>query len=114
MNSTHDTQDSTPRRPRRAARTLGLVLVGTAALALGMPGCDDDKPRVKKVTKTANNANANQRATTRPTGSRVGAFAGSAYAARRAADAARGGGNDSSSSNTTRSGFGSSGRSAVS
>ena len=88
-------------RPRRMTRSIGLVLVGTAALMLGMPGCDNDRSKPSPGGAAAS--------TTQP--SRHSGAHG-AYMAGRGAGNTRSSSSAAHPTHVSRGGFGSTGHSA--
>jgi hypothetical protein len=91
-------QDGHSQRPRRMSRSIALVLVGTASLMLGMPGCDDHGGQQNAAT-TQPSAGSHQHGGYRP------GYYGAGHAN-------RGSGTSSAhASRTPRGGFGSTGHS---
>ena len=83
---------------RRMSRSIGLVLVGTAALMLGMPGCDDHK-------------DDGGNAATQPSSGHRAAHGVGYYGAGRGSGAGSGSSSSAHNSSTPRGGFGSTGHS---
>ena len=54
MSNTTSGDDQQPKLRKRMTRSVGLVLIGTAAFMLGMPGCDD-----RGSSSSTNSGNSN-------------------------------------------------------